>query len=174
MKSFALLTALAFATLTLTARAEDKKIDVGGNTFTVTAPWTEGKTGMMDKVALDYPVEGGTPMTAKFYEFPGAGGGVESNVKRWHSQFEGGKPAEKRENLKFGDVEVVLVTLDGTFLDGPAMSPNKTPRPDYTMLGAIIVKGDIGTFVKLAGPKAEVAKMADTFKKLVLSPFPAK
>jgi hypothetical protein len=169
-----LLTALAALALTFTASAEDKKLEVGGNTFTVPAPWTEGQTGMMDKAALNHPVEGGAPLVAKFYEFPGAGGGVESNVKRWQGQFEGGKPTEKRENLKFGDVEVVLVTLDGTYLDGPPMSPNKTPKPDHTMLGAIIIKGDIGTFVKLAGPKADVAKISEGFKKMMLSPFPAK
>ncbi len=167
--------ALVALVLTLTAGAEDKTISVGGNTFKAVAPWTEGTpTGMFDKAALNYPIEGGTALIAKFSEFPGGAGGVEANVKRWIGQFEGGAPETKREDLKFGDTEVVLLTLSGTFLDGPPMSSQKTPRPNYTMLGAIIMKPETATFVKLTGPKADVAKAAEAFKKLVTSPFPAK
>jgi hypothetical protein len=170
-----LLTAAALLAVTLSARAEDKTISVGGNTFKVPAPWTEGTpTGMFDKAALNYPIEGGTALIAKLSEFQGGAGGVEANVNRWVGQFEGGKPETKREDLKFGDTQVVLMTLSGTFLDGPPMSSQKTPRPDYTMLGAIIMNADTATFVKLTGPKADVAKAADAFKKLVTSPFPAK
>lgn len=170
-----LLTALALAALTLSAAAEDKKVTVGGFSFSAPAPWTEGTpTGMFDKAALNFPIEGGTALIAKFSEFPGGGGGIEPNVKRWIGQFEGGAPETKREDLKFGDTEVVLVTLSGTFLDGPPMSANKTPRPDFTMLGAILMGPEVATFVKLTGPKADVAKAAEAFKKLVTSPFPAK
>lgn len=170
-----LLPALALLAFTVTASAEDKKVTVGGFTFTVPAPWTEGTpTGMFDKAALNYPIEGGTALIAKFSEFPGGAGGIEANVKRWIGQFEGGAPETKREDLKFGDTEVVLMTLTGTFLDGPPMSSNKTPRPDYTMLGAILMGPEVATFVKFTGPKADVAKAAEAFRKLVTSPFPAK
>jgi hypothetical protein len=36
------------------------------------------------------------------------------------------------------------------------------------------MKADTATFVKLTGPKADVAKASDAFKKLVTSPFAAK
>src|SRR4051812_46522535 len=98
-----LLTALAVFALAFAARGEDKKISVGGLSFTAPAPWTEGTpTGMFDKAALNYPIEGGTPLIAKFSEFQGGAGGVEANVNRWVGQFEGGKPETKREDLKFG------------------------------------------------------------------------
>ena len=165
----------ALLALTFAAHAEDTKVAVGGNEFVAPAPWTSGTpTGMFDKAALNFPIEGGTPLIAKFSEFPGGGGGVDANVKRWASQFEGGAPETKREDLKFGEATVTFVTLSGTYLDGPMMSPTKTPRPDYTMLGAIIMKGDIGTFVKMTGPKADIAKAAEAYNKLVLSAFPAK
>lgn len=167
--------ALALLAFTLSAQAEDKKITVGEFSFAVPAPWTEGTpTGMFDKAALNFPVEGGTALIAKFSEFPGGGGGIEPNVKRWVGQFEGGAPETKREDLKFGETEVVLVTLSGTFLDGPPMSANKTPKPGYTMLGAIIMGKELATFIKLTGPKDDVAKAAEAFKKLATSPFPAK
>ncbi len=173
MKS--ILAAATLLALTLAANAEDKTITVGGNSFTAGTPWTEGTpTGMFDKAALNFPIDGGTALIAKFSEFPGGGGGIEPNVKRWIGQFEGGQPETKREDLKFGDAEVVLMTLTGTFLDGAPMSPTKTPRPGFTMLGAIIMKGDVATFVKLTGPKGDVAKAAEAFKKLVTSPFAAK
>jgi hypothetical protein len=174
-----LLAATALLALTLTARAEDTKFTVGGNNFVAPAPFKEGgEAGMFDKFVLTYPVEGGKGILAKFSDFPAPayGGGVDGNLKRWSGQFGGGAPETKREDLKFGDVEVVLVTYNGTYLDGPPMADaaSKTPRPDYTFLGAIIINKDFGTFVKFIGPKADVAKAADAFKKLVLSPFPAK
>ena len=173
MKRLPLLLAALF--LACTASAEDKKITVGEFTFTVPAPWTEGTpTGMFDKAALNFPVEGGTPLIAKFSEFPGGGGGVEANVKRWIGQFEGGAPETKREDLKFGNTEVVILTLTGTFLDGPPMSAQKTPKPDHTMLGAILMGAERATFIKLTGPKADAAKAIEAFKKLATSPFPAK
>ena len=170
-----LLATLSLFGFALSCKAEDKKITVGEFTFTVPAPWTEGQpTGMFDKAALNYPGEGGTPVIAKFSEFPGGGGGVEANVKRWVGQFDGGSPEQKREDLTFGDVQVVLLTLTGTFLDGPPMSASKTPRPDYQMLGAILMGKEVATFIKFTGPKADVAKAADAFRKLAISPFPAK
>ena len=145
---------------------------LGGEfTFTVAKPWTQGQnTGMMTKAILNYPVEGGTALEAKFYDFGSQSGGVDANVTRWISQFEG-KPEVKREELTLNGTQVVLVTASGTYLDGGPMSPTKTPRPDYTLFGAILVGKDSNVFIKLAGPKADVAKAQDSLKTLATSPF---
>jgi hypothetical protein len=167
MKRFAI-ALLCFLPLFL--HAEDKSLTVGGLKFTLTAPWTEAQnTGMMTKAILNYPVEGGSPMEAKFYDFGGPSGGVEANMARWTNSFES-PPEVKKEELTFGDTKVYLLSATGTYMDGMPGGA-KTPKADSTLLGAIIVTADSSVFIKLVGPKAAVAKAQPDFKKLVSSPF---
>lgn len=164
--------ALLFTAVTASVQAEDKTVAVGDFNFAVAAPWTEAQnTGMMTKAVLSHPVEGGTPLEAKFYHFgTGQGGDVDANVKRWIGQFEA-TPEVKKEDLDYSGTKVTLVTIHGTYLDGPPFGGTKTPRADYTMLGAILVGKDAPVFIKLTGPKAATAAATDSFKKLVASPF---
>ena len=169
MKSLSFL--LIFSALcAFSAHAEDKKITVGEFSFTAPAPWTESQnSGMMTAAVLAYPVKEGKPLEAKFYFFGSGGGGdVEANIHRWIGQFEG-SPDVKKEEVDISGTKVVLLTASGTFLDGGPMSPVKTPRPDYTLLGAIIVGKDAPVFIKLTGPKAAAAAAQADFKKLVTS-----
>jgi len=162
--------AALFCLLPLFLHAEDKSLAVGGHTFKLPAPWTQAQnTGMMTKAILNYPAEGDKPLEAKFYDFGGPSGGVEANVQRWISQFDG-KPEVKKEELTFGETKVTLVTATGTYLDGMPGGA-KTPKPDSTLLGAIIAGPDSNVFIKMAGPKAAVAKAQADFKTLVSSPF---
>ena len=166
---------LCLAILTLLApglRAEEAaKLTVGEFSFTLAKPWTQGQnTGMMTKAVLSYPVEGGAPLEAKFYDFGGQSGGVDANVTRWISQFEG-KPEVKKEELTLNGTQVVLVSATGTYLDGGPMSPTKTPRPDYSLFGAILVGKESSVFIKVTGPKDAIAKANDALKALSTSPF---
>ena len=159
--------------LPLFLHAEDKKVSVGGLEFAVPAPWTQAQnTGMMTKAILNYPAEGGDPLVLKFYDFGGPSGGVEANVQRWISQFEG-TPEVKKDELTFGSTKVYFVTATGTYLDGMPGGP-KTPKPDSTLLGAILTSDDTNVFIKMAGPKAAIAKAQEDFKKMVTSPFAKK
>ncbi len=165
-----------FAALTFTSislKAEDTKIIVGDFSFIVSAPWKETQnTGMMTKAVLNYPVEGGTALEAKFYNFgSGQGGDVESNVKRWVAQFEGTPDVKKEEVAVADGSKVTLLTINGIYLDGPPFGGTKTPRPDYTLLGAILVGKDSPVFIKLTGPKAAATTAQESFKKLATSPF---
>lgn len=173
MKTLFLVIATALTLTATSSRAEDTKITVGDFSFTVSAPWKEGQnTGMMTKAVLNYPVEGGTALEAKFYHFgAGQGGDVESNVKRWISQFEGTPDVKKEEVAVADGSKVTLLTITGTYLDGPPFGGTKTPRPDYSMLGAILVGKDSPVFIKLTGPKASTTAAQEPFKKLATSPF---
>ena len=164
------LAAALFCLLPLFLHAEDKTLSVGGFSFVLAAPWTQGQnTGMMTKAVLNYPAEGEVPLQAKVYDFGGPSGGIDANVQRWISQFEG-TPDVKKEELTFGDTKVILVTASGTYLDGMPGGP-KTPKPDSTLMGAIVAGADSNVFFKMAGPKAPMAKAQADFKKLVVSPF---
>jgi hypothetical protein len=172
MKSTLLLTAAVLGLFSLTARAEDAKVTVGDFTFTAAAPWAVGQnTGMMTKAILTYPVEGGPALEAKFYHFgTGQGGDVNANVQRWVGQFEG-TPDVKKEEVDTNGSKTVLVTITGTYLDGPPMGGTKTPRADYQLLGAILSGKDAPVFIKLTGPKAATTAAQESYKKMALSPF---
>jgi hypothetical protein len=162
-----------FCLLPLFLHAEDKTITVGSLQFTVTAPWTQAQnTGMMTKAILNYPTETGEPLVAKFYDFGNPSGGVEANIQRWVSQFEG-TPEVKKDELTFGNTKVYLVTATGTYLEGMPGGP-KTSKPDSTLLGAILSSDESNIFIKMAGPKAAMARAREDFKKLVQSPFAKK
>lgn len=164
--------ALILSLGTLSVSAEDT-LKVADLTFKTAAPWKVVPTSSsMRAGTVQISVDGAEkPLEAVFYYFgAGQGGDTEANIARWLGQFEGA-PASKREELTVGDKKVALVIADGTYLDGPPFGGTKTPRPDYTLLGAIVPAGDANVFIKLTGPKADVAKAMDAFKALATSPF---
>ncbi len=168
-----LTTFLALIAIASAALAEEGKLDVVGLIFKYEAPWASVESaGMFRAGTLNAKVEGvEKPVEAIFYHFPGpgGGGGVEANVQRWLGQFQG-TPESKREELEAGDKKITLVTASGTYNDGPPMGA-KTPKEGYTLLAAIVPAGDSNIFVKLTGPKGAIAKLTESFKKLVTSPF---
>lgn len=167
--------ALALALITTltslaTLCAEDTEITVGEFDFTVASPWTKAEnTGMMTKAVLQFPVEGGTPLDAKFYDFGGPSGGIDANIQRWVGQFEG-KPEVKKEELDFKGTKVILLTVSGTYMDGMPGGA-KTSKPDHTLCGAILAGAKSNVFIKFTGPKETVAKAQEAFKKLATSAF---
>ncbi len=173
MKYLLIPTFIALLSLTSVVRGEEGKLEVNGLTFKFATPWAEiQSTGMFRAGTLAAKVDGAEkPVEAVFYSFPGANGGgdVEANVKRWLGQFNG-TPESKREELDAGGKKITLVTATGTYNDGPPMGA-KTPRENYTLIAAIVPAGESNIFVKLTGPKDAIAKLAEDFKKIVLSPF---
>lgn len=169
------LLATTFAVLGLTAAvlaADTTALEAAGLTFKYPAAWTKSATTSMMRVAtLEAKVEGAEkPLEVAFFSF-GAAGGVKANVDRWLGQFAPEPKVESKvEELDAGDVKVTLVTATGTYNDGPPMGA-KTPKAGHTMLGAIIPAGENNVFIKLTGPKEQVATLAEVFKQLALSPF---
>jgi hypothetical protein len=167
-----LLTALLSTTLLSFTQAEES-IKISDLTFKAPAPWKAVESSSPMRVAtLHYPIEGSdTPLEVVFFYFgSGQGGDTEANIQRWLGQFDG-QPESTREELTAGDKTISMVTAHGTYLDGPPFGGTKTPRPDYTLLGAIVPAADAPIFIKVTGPKADIAKMTEAFKSLAKSPF---
>lgn len=172
-----LLTALSLLALTFSARADEAKpaeLKVGAYTFKVAAPWVAKKEPRaMSQGGFTLPgKDGAAPVEADFYHFgAGQGGGIEPNLRRWQSQFTpdaDGKPAAiAREEITVGEQKALLVTIKGTFLSGPAMSPKKTPMPGYAMIGAILQSAEGDVFIKVTGPEAPALATKDEVKKIV-------
>jgi len=107
-----------------------------------------------------------------FFFGAGQGGGTQANIDRWIGQFEG-TPESKTEEKEMGGKKVILLTAKGTYLEsmGGPFSGNKTPKPDYTMLAAILPSEQGDVFLKLTGPTKSVEAMGDAFMKFTGSPF---
>lgn len=104
-----------------------------------------------------------------FYFGSGQGGDVESNIKRWVSQFENAGDLE-RSARKVHELEVTLVDLSGTYnaSTGPMMGGGQK-KPGYRLLGAIVEAPDGLVFFKAVGPQETVKAEEGNFNLLVES-----
>lgn len=104
-----------------------------------------------------------------------AGGGVAANIDRWKGQFGGSdKKVEETEVIESGKLTVHTVKVTGEYTEtmggGPFSGGKKVKRPDYAMLGSILVdsKGR-QYFVKMIGPADVIEANEAAFKKMVNS-----
>lgn len=149
--------------------AEPSSVKAGSFRFPVTEGWTLKETprsisagGMTYKT--DEIEEG---LDADFYHFgEGQGGSVEANIARWKGQFEG-EPKEV-ETAKLAGGKIDFLHLEGTFLSGPPFG-KKTPLKDHAMLAAILPSDAGAVFVKMTGPKDDIAQAITAFKAMVES-----
>jgi len=112
---------------------------------------------------------------AVFYFGQGQGGDVDANIRRWAGQFEtpDGTPVTrtpKTRKLKVAGLPVTTVDVQGTYTAsmGP-MSPVKTKKPGYRLLGAIVEGPEGAVFFKLTGPEKTVASAKAAFDAMVKS-----
>lgn len=168
-----LATTLAVLGLSLAAPAADlTTLEASGLTFKHPSTWTKLPSASAMRLAtIEIKVEGEEqPLQMGVFAF-GAQGGVQANVDRWFKQFQPEPKLESKvEELDANGTKVTLVTATGTYNDGPPMGAT-TPKADYMLLGAIIPAGENNVFLKLTGPKAAVAKAAEAFKQMAVSPF---
>lgn len=140
-------------------------VEVGGLTWTAPGGWAhESPANSMRQAQFSVP--GGA--TVYWSTFSG-GGSVQANIDRWAGQVldRSGMPAEpETRELTVGDVQVTIVSLQGTYQDG---MPGSTPveRRRWALRGAI-VEGPQGTvFIKMTGPHEAVEGAANDFDAMV-------
>jgi gluconolactonase len=99
--------------------------------------------------------------------FPGGGGSVEDNLKRWIGQFE----AEGRESVvrmgKAGENAYHIAEISGTYLKpvGPPIQRKTEPVAGYRMLAVILNLNDKEVyFLKLTGPDATVKAQSEALR----------
>lgn len=105
----------------------------------------------------------------------GAFGSLEANMSRWFGQFaqtdgSATKDKAKVEKRMIAGLEVHYVDVAGEFKDSPMPGAPVVMRPDYRMLGAIIVTEKMGQhFLKFYGPKEVVAANEKAFEEMLNS-----
>ncbi|MGV3661246.1 MAG: hypothetical protein ACO1TE_13750 [Prosthecobacter sp.] len=170
MKHILATTLIALGLAAAAPAADTTSLEASGLTFKHPATWTKVPSSSSMRLAtIEIKVEGEEqPIQIGVFAF-NAAGGVQANVDRWLKQFASEPKAEtKVDEVDANGTKVTLVTATGTFND---MMAGKGPQENFTLLGAIIPAGENNVFLKLTGPKASVAKVADEFKKMATSPF---
>ncbi len=103
-----------------------------------------------------------------FYFGKGQGGNKQANIDRWVGQFDGTPTVEQKDEEMEGKT-ITLLEAKGTYMDGPPFGGNKTPRPDYTMLAAIMPSPEGDVFLKMTGPNDSMAAAKEAFLAFVKS-----
>jgi hypothetical protein len=136
-----------------------------------------------------WKAEGPRPMRAATYSVPpaagdhdnaecvvyffgaGQGGGIDANVERWKGQFHqpGGKPVETQAHKKMvHGMAVTTMDISGEYsgMGGP-MVAEKTTKPGYRLLGAIVEGPGGNVFLKFTGPAKTIAANQKKFEQLL-------
>lgn len=96
-----------------------------------------------------------------------AGGGVDANIKRWSSQFDG-LPELKVTHRDVGSLAVTIVEGHGTFNGGGMPGgPPAAPKKGWALLAAIVESAEPPYFFKLTGPEKTVKAAKGDFDTFV-------
>ena len=151
-------------------------VDASGLTFSMPTGWTRKAPGTMRVAELGAPApEGSTEEAAEiaFFSFgPQGAGDASANVTRWASLVldDAGQPAPHESTTeKVGALTVTLVQTTGVYQSGSPAGP-KTPKPSFTLLGAIIEGGPQGPlYIRMTGPKAVIAEHRERWFGMIRS-----
>jgi gluconolactonase len=150
------------------APAEVKIEDI---TLKVPATWKQQPPANKLRLAqfLIPPAEGDEhPTELVISSFPGGGGGVDANLKRWTDQFAADERKVKITSGKSPQGDYVLHDVTGTYLfsaGGPFAGGKKEARPKHRSLSVILtVKDKAVYFLRLTGPDKAVDAAAEAFR----------
>ena len=105
-----------------------------------------------------------------FYFGRGQGGSAAANAERWASQFTGadGKPVQpKIATLSVQGMAATVVELNGSYARGVGMGPIGAPKPDQTLLAAVIETPEGNVIIQLHGDRATVVQHRAGFEAMV-------
>lgn len=174
----ALMAAAAPAAPSAFAEPQEKTqtINGGGITFEVPAGWKSSRpSSSMRRAQLAIPPAAGDKEAGEvvLFAFPGGAGSVEANIERWAGQFRDAndappKAVTKKEKGK--NTEVTRVEVSGRYV-APLMpgSREAVDKPNFKLVGAIVVTPDVSYFLKAVGPDATMKAAAKDFDALIAS-----
>ncbi|MDE2506986.1 MAG: hypothetical protein KGM43_07235 [Planctomycetota bacterium] len=159
----------------LTGADDAKKIiDAGGMVFEAPTTWKSSPPrSNMRRAQLKVGPEAGDeePGELVVYAFPGGAGTVDDNIKRWEGQFlteKGGRAKADTKQVKTKNTTATRVEITGRYVAPLFPGSNETnDKPNYRLLGAIVITDTTGYFFKLIGPEKTLVKHREEFDKLV-------
>ena len=106
-----------------------------------------------------------------FFFGQGQGGSAEANIARWQSQFSGAdgkapvQPVVQRFTVK--GMPTTIAELSGSYARSLGMGPPSPPKPDQTLLAAIVETPRGNVTFELHGARASVASNRTAFLAMV-------
>jgi hypothetical protein len=156
----------------LTPLPKSDRLVVAGYAGPVSADWLPYQpTSAMRSAQFVVPAAPGAATGELIaYFFPvGQGGKHDENIARWTAEFASadGKPVTPTVvESKNGALGLTLVTLNGTYARGAAMVATGGPKPDQTLLVAMVETPGGRITLQMFGPRKTVALQRDNFVKL--------
>ena len=144
----------------------------GALTFTKPAAWLDRAPSSTMRVA-EYVVPKATGDAEDgeliIYYFGGSGGTVDSNLKRWTSQFEVTSDPVRSSGLVHG-LKTTGLDVSGTYI--AEVRPGSTERhnkPGFRMRAVVVETPKGPYFIKLTGPSATIAQADEAFTQFMRS-----
>ncbi len=151
--------------------AGPKEIKIEDITLKIPATWKQQPPANKLRLAqfLIPPAEGDEhPTELVISSFPGGGGGVDANLKRWTDQFSGEGRKVKILSGKSPQGDYVLHDVMGTYLysaGGPFAGGKKEARADHRSISVILtIKDKANYFIRLTGTEKAVNAAAETLR----------
>ena len=150
-----------------------ERVSFDGLSFQVPARWISEAPGSRMRMAqYRVPQAEGDAEDGEcaLFVFPGTGGTVEANLKRWYGQIsqpDGGSTEERArvERFEVDDLAVTLVDVSGTYSGG--MMGGGEPKPDYRMVAGIVETADSPWFLKCTGPEGTMVQAEPEVRALL-------
>jgi hypothetical protein len=166
----------AFVGIAVAADDGPKTIKSGPLSFKVPAAWKteKPKTSMRAAQLKIEPIKGDEdPAELVVTAFPAGAGSLDANIERWERGFvdaDKKTPKAKIEKKKGINVDVTKVEVGGHYVAAimPGQ-PGNYDKPNYKLLGAIVLSPEGSFFFKLTGPEKTIAAKAKEFDEMIES-----
>lgn len=145
-------------------------LTISGVEFRPPSSWTKTAPANRMQTAA-FQIGEGTGNDATLCVFlAGMGGSTQQNIDRWRGQVTNpstGQPAESKvETHTAAGIKITMVSMEGTYAS--MVSGATTPIQNQGFRGAIVEALAGPIFVRLTGPKDQVAGATDAWRKMVL------
>lgn len=176
----ALILALSPAAPALAAEAAPSaqatvKLAFIGHEANAPAAWTMVPPATDKRLAqfkITTPGEGMTAEVIVYYFGKGEGGSAEANIERWQGQFVGteSRPVTPAVNrFQSNGMAVTTAELHGAYARGIGVGPVGVPKPDQTLLAAVVETPEGNLIIQLHGKAASVSAQKEAFLAFVRS-----
>lgn len=153
-------------------KEEAKEVAIGDLKLKIPTTWKQEDPSNNMRLAQFKPpaAEGDKPTTELVISsFPGGGGGVDLNFKRWIDQFTSEARKVKMTSGECEQGKYYVSDITGTYLQssgGPFAGGKKTPMAGYRSLSIVLAVPEKGVyFLRLTGPEKTVEAAAASFRK---------
>ncbi|MDP2783808.1 MAG: hypothetical protein Q8O38_04350 [Sulfurimicrobium sp.] len=137
--------------------------------WTMVPPATDKR---LAQFKITTPGEGMTAEVIVYYFGKGEGGTAEANIERWQGQFVGteSRPATPAINrFQSNGMAVTTAELHGAYARGIGVGPSGVPKPDQTLLAAVVETPEGNLIIQLHGKAASVSAQKEAFLAFVRS-----